>query len=235
MNGKVGIEVKGVVNLEEIGKIEDKKSADQEILDIIIDKYECEKDALISILIEVEKEYNCLPENALEYVAERLDMPISKVKSKAKQRKKAGKMAVEYYPTCSECGTRLTDEPFTDRDTVVMQSFTCPKCEKEQWVYIDLEKLSRRKNKWCPKCRIYTRNYTDDLKCPICGSEVYRTKSRTNKERAVEYYPRCPECDKVLTSQPFTDIETVCMVELYCPECDKSHWCYINLEKMFKA
>lgn len=111
----------------------------------------------------------------------------------------------------------------------------CPKCGKDHWFYIDLEKMFRRKNKWCPRCGIFTRNYTDNNECSVCGGEVYRTKSRTNRERAIEYYPKCPDCGKVLIDKPFTDINTVCMVEVYCPDCDKHHWLYIDMERMFKS
>ncbi len=240
MLGEKGVEVLGVVHLDEIGVVGKTKLIGLGKIEAIVDKYKKEKSSLTSILSKIQKEYGWIPENVLEYVAERLSIPISKLHDTMEDTEKEERFRVpkygvlEYYPQCPDCGTHLTNIPFTDVETVVVTSFECNNCGKTHWFYIDLEKIFRRKNKWCPQCSIFTRNYTDNNECPICGSEVYRTKSRTIKER-VEYYPRCPDCGKVLTNKPFTDVDTVCIAEGYCSGCDKHHWLYIDLERMFKS
>ncbi len=215
MSSETRMEVEGMVHLDEIGIVEKTKFADLEKIHSFIDKRNGEKSLLIPILFDIEAEYDCLPENALEYVAKRLGIQISELSSTIKRKKEAGIRAgkfdtPEYYPQCPDCGTRLTDIPFTDVNTVVVKSFMCPKCGKDHWFYIDLEKMFRRKNKWCPTCGIFTRNYTDNNERSVCGGEVYRTKSRTNKERAIEYYPKCPDCDK-------------------------HHWLYIDMDRCSKV
>jgi hypothetical protein len=238
-----GIEVTGVVNLNEYGIVGEPKEIDLAKIQAIIDKYKGKRDALLLIIHDIRAEYHCLPEKALEFVAEQLSIPVNKLVRKldeeaAESEKELGpqpgKPALEYYPRCRDCGLVLTDKPFTDMDTVAMTSLYCPKCRKEEWFYIDLEKIFRRKNMWCPTCCIYTREYNDDHECPNCGGEVFRTQSKACKDRAVEYYPRCPDCNKVLSQDPFCDINTVSVVEIYCPDCNKTHWLYVDLQKMYK-
>ncbi len=241
-----GINMTGVVNLNEYGIVEETKEIDLEKIQTIIDKYKGKRDPLLLIIYDIRAEYHCLPENALEYVAEKLAIPINKLFAKMDEElaipeaktgecieEPEGKPDLQYYPQCRDCGMQLTDTPFTDIDTVAVTSFYCPKCQKEEWFYIDLEKIFRKKNKWCPNCCIYTREYNDDLECPKCGGEVFRTQSKSCKEKAVEYYPRCPDCNKVLYQNPFCDINTVSVIGVYCPDCDKNHWLYIDLTKMF--
>jgi len=232
-----GVEITGVVNLNEYGIAKKPKEIDLAKIQEIIDKYKGKRDALLLIIHDIRAEYQSLPQKALEYVAEKLSIPVNKLVHKIDEKAAAlepGKPKLEYYPRCRDCGMQLTNEPFTDTDTVVMRSFYCPKCAKEEWYYIDLEKIFRRKNMWCPNCCIYTREYNDDHECPNCGGEVFRTQSKSCKDRAVEYYPRCPDCGKVLNHDPFCDINTVSVLELYCPDCNKSQWLYIDLQKMFK-
>ena len=206
-----------------------------------MEKHKKEKDSLTSILADIQTEYGWIPENALELVAERLSIPITKLYDTLRDKEKGERIqartqgTLKYYPQCPDCQAYLTNIPFTDTETVVMAPFECNKCGKTHWLYIDLEKIFRRKNKWCPQCNLFTRNYTPNNECPVCGSDVYRTKSRINKERATEYYPKCPDCGKVLTDTPLTDINTVCIIEDYCPDCDKHHWQFIDLERMFKS
>ena len=238
-----GFDMTGVVNLNEYG-IEAEKEVDLEKIKAIVEKYKGKRDALILIIHDIRAEYHCLPEKALEYVAEQLAIPVNKLFQKMDQEcaeaevkegeTKPGKSDLEYYPQCRECGTQLTNTPFTDMDTVAVTSFHCPKCNKEEWFYIDLEKIFRRKNMWCPTCCIFTREYNNDHECPNCGGEVFRTKSKSCKDRAVEYYPRCPDCGKVLNQNPLCDINTVSVLGVYCPDCQKTHWLYVDLQKMFK-
>ena len=47
--------------------------------DRIIDSYHCEKNALIQILLAIQKEYNWLPKHILFWVSERLDVPMSQI------------------------------------------------------------------------------------------------------------------------------------------------------------
>ncbi len=56
-------------------------SADFEVIDKIIRKYSGDKKYLISILLDIQDEYNYLPGDALEYVAESLEVPLSRVYS----------------------------------------------------------------------------------------------------------------------------------------------------------
>jgi NADH-quinone oxidoreductase subunit E len=50
-------------------------------IESIINKYNCEKSSLISILLDVQAEYNYLPREALLYVAKRLGIPLIQVYS----------------------------------------------------------------------------------------------------------------------------------------------------------
>jgi len=230
------IKDKGVVYLDRIGIIGETKLVGLKKVEEIVDRYKADKKALPSILADIQAEYGWIPENALEYVAQELNIPISKLYDRVKKEEPRVCMedGIEYYPECKKCGTVLTKEPFTDINTVTVRSFWCPECGEENWFYIDLERMFRNKNRWCPVCEKFTRDYTDDHECPCCGGEVYRTKTRTNKERAIEYYPRCPDCRKIISKKPFTDLSTVTVVELYCSACDKSHWLYIDLERIYE-
>jgi NADH-quinone oxidoreductase subunit E len=53
--------------------------ADAEILDGILDRHERAPSAIIAILQDLQEEVNYLPEGALRYVAERLNIPASKM------------------------------------------------------------------------------------------------------------------------------------------------------------
>lgn len=50
-------------------------------IDFIINKYNCEKGSLISILLDIQAVYNYLPREALVYVAKRLDIPLIQIYS----------------------------------------------------------------------------------------------------------------------------------------------------------
>ncbi len=50
-------------------------TANESKVDSIIDEYNAEPGSLISILQDIQLEYNYLPEESLEYVAKRLDIP----------------------------------------------------------------------------------------------------------------------------------------------------------------
>lgn len=53
--------------------------AESDKLNTIIDKYAGEKGVLISILQDIQSEYNYLPQDMLKQVAEKLEMPFSQV------------------------------------------------------------------------------------------------------------------------------------------------------------
>lgn len=55
------------------------KEPDLEKLDTILAKYEGEHGALIPVLQDINNEYNYLPEDALRYISERLEVPLSQV------------------------------------------------------------------------------------------------------------------------------------------------------------
>lgn len=48
-------------------------------VDHIIDKYQCQPSALIQVLLEIQSENNWLPKRALQRVAERLQVPLSRI------------------------------------------------------------------------------------------------------------------------------------------------------------
>ncbi len=54
-------------------------SAVKEKVDSILTDHKCEKKELITIIQEIQKEYNYLPEDVLIYVAEKLDISQSKI------------------------------------------------------------------------------------------------------------------------------------------------------------
>ncbi len=54
-----------------------------EVVNGILNKYDNNKSYLIAILQEIQNEYNYLPEDLLEYVAEKLDINLSKIFSVA--------------------------------------------------------------------------------------------------------------------------------------------------------
>jgi len=49
-------------------------------IDKIVDKYHCEKSALIQILLEIQANTHWLPKHALMWVSERLDVPMSQIR-----------------------------------------------------------------------------------------------------------------------------------------------------------
>ncbi len=53
------------------------------VIDGILDRYERDPSAIISVLQDVQEEVNYLPEGALRYVAQQLDIPATKVYSLA--------------------------------------------------------------------------------------------------------------------------------------------------------
>lgn len=87
------MEVKGVVHLDEIGIVEETKLADLEKIHSFIDKRNGEKSSLIPILFDIEAEYDCLPKNALEYVAKELGIQISELSSTIKRKKREFELA----------------------------------------------------------------------------------------------------------------------------------------------
>jgi NADH-quinone oxidoreductase subunit E len=52
---------------------------DPAAIDRIIDKYQSEKGILIQVLLDVQHEYNWLPEEALKQISDRLGIPFSQV------------------------------------------------------------------------------------------------------------------------------------------------------------
>ena len=52
---------------------------DNERIDQIIDKHQCEASSLIQILLDIQSENHWLPREALERVSERLQVPISRI------------------------------------------------------------------------------------------------------------------------------------------------------------
>jgi len=52
---------------------------DPAAIDRIIDKYQSEEGILIQVLLDVQHEYNWLPEEALKRISERLEIPFSQV------------------------------------------------------------------------------------------------------------------------------------------------------------
>jgi NADH-quinone oxidoreductase subunit E len=52
---------------------------DKDRVDQIIDKHECEASSLIQILLEIQSENHWLPKEAIERVAERLQVPLTRI------------------------------------------------------------------------------------------------------------------------------------------------------------
>jgi NADH-quinone oxidoreductase subunit E len=52
---------------------------DNDKIDLIIDKHECEASSLIQILLEIQSENHWLPKEALERVSKKLKVPMSKI------------------------------------------------------------------------------------------------------------------------------------------------------------
>ena len=52
---------------------------DRERVDQIIDKHHCEASSLIQILLEIQSEHKWLPKEALDRVAERLQVPLTRI------------------------------------------------------------------------------------------------------------------------------------------------------------
>ena len=230
--------ITGVVQLNEFGIVDRTGLGDLERVKAILKRYNHDKGSVLAILSELKKELGNIPEDIIEYVGKELDIPVSRLCSSIEEEaQKTGTCTEEgiaYYPRCRDCDELLAKTPFTDLNTVVITTLWCPKCGKENTFYIDLERMFRPKNKWCPTCQKFSRNYNSDHQCIKCGDEVYRTKSRNNKTPVIEFYPRCPDCRKVLTQKPYTDINTVTVAEFYCSDCDKNHWLYIDLEKIYE-
>ena len=55
--------------------------------------------------------------------------------------KKSEPSKYEYYPECRDCGTRLTDTPFTDMNMAFVRTYICPVCGLENTFYIDLGRM----------------------------------------------------------------------------------------------
>ena len=53
---------------------------DNDKIDLIIDKHQCEASSLIQILLEIQSENHWLPKEALERVSKKLKVPMSKIK-----------------------------------------------------------------------------------------------------------------------------------------------------------
>ena len=62
---------------------EEKTLMDHSIIDNIIDKYDTEKGSLISILRDIQMEYEYLTPESLKHVSKRLDLPLMQVYSVA--------------------------------------------------------------------------------------------------------------------------------------------------------
>lgn len=52
---------------------------ENERIDQIIDKHHCEPSSLIQVLLEIQSEHHWLPREALERVAERLEVPLTRI------------------------------------------------------------------------------------------------------------------------------------------------------------
>jgi NADH-quinone oxidoreductase subunit E len=52
---------------------------DNDRVDQIVDKFECQPNALIQVLLDIQSESNWLPPQALQRVAERLKVPLSRI------------------------------------------------------------------------------------------------------------------------------------------------------------
>lgn len=52
---------------------------DKDRIDQIIDKHECEASSLIQVLLDIQSENHWLPKEALERVAERLQVPLTRI------------------------------------------------------------------------------------------------------------------------------------------------------------
>jgi len=226
----------GIVRLDKLNIVEETTAADLKKVEAILEKFSNDSGAVVAILHEIKEELGNLPEEAIEFVGNKIGIPVSRLCSsiEAEEEGVCTEEGIAFYPRCRECEALLTKTPFTDLNTVFVTTLFCPKCGKENTFYIDLERMFRPKNKWCTTCQKFTRNYNHNHECPRCGDEVFRTKSRTDTTPIVEYYPRCPDCRKVLTQKPFTDINTVTVAEFYCADCDKNHWLYIDVGQIYK-
>jgi len=72
-------EVKGQV--VDQGKEADQESdMDNERIDQIIDKHQCEASSLIQVLLEIQSENHWLPKEALERVSEKLQVPLTRIR-----------------------------------------------------------------------------------------------------------------------------------------------------------
>jgi len=65
--------------VDESRRVEARDESDVKRINEIIDKYNGEKTSVISILLDIQKEYNYLPKNALRIVAKELDMFLSEI------------------------------------------------------------------------------------------------------------------------------------------------------------
>jgi Zn finger protein HypA/HybF involved in hydrogenase expression len=227
--------VAGIVRLDELGIDERMEPMDLERTKAVLKRFDLKKAEVVEVLKAVRDELGHLPEEVLGYIGKVMDVPVAKLCSSLEEEEDAvcTEDGIAFYPKCRECKTKLTNKPFTDMNRVYVTTLYCPECGKENTFYIDLERMYRPKNRWCKVCNKYTREYNHNHECSKCGTEVYRTKNRTDKTPAVEYYPRCPDCRRILTQNPYTEIDTVTVAEFYCPDCDKNHWLYIDLEKIY--
>ena len=81
MRGKAGVPSTESSNLGLDTSFEVSENGDIEKIDSIIDRSDCKRSSLLSILLDIQAEYNYLPKDALVHVAIRLKMPLSRVYS----------------------------------------------------------------------------------------------------------------------------------------------------------
>jgi NADH-quinone oxidoreductase subunit E len=55
------------------------ESFDQSAIDLIIEKYGKREESLISILRDIQSQFGYLPKEALQYVSQKVDLPLSKI------------------------------------------------------------------------------------------------------------------------------------------------------------
>lgn len=83
MHSEVGVMGADSFHFGEIPVPEESDNKEMKKYDLIIEKYGCEKSYLLSILLDIQAEYNYLPKTALAHVANRLAIPLSRVYSTA--------------------------------------------------------------------------------------------------------------------------------------------------------
>jgi len=81
MRMETGIPPIEETSFEDISLTQEKEPLDWEKVETIIDGYQAQKTHLISILLEIQSEFNYLPKQALSQVAKRLDISVGEVYS----------------------------------------------------------------------------------------------------------------------------------------------------------